>query len=67
MKKLFAMIAIAGLLTACNDDADNTTTEDTSSTTTNTTITTTPDSLNAGGTTDSLSTDSLNRTDSLNK
>lgn len=64
MKKLFAVLAIAGFLTACNDDADTTKAEDSTNTTTNTTVINN-DSLNAGGT-DSLNRDSLNRNDSLN-
>jgi len=60
MKKLFAIIAIAGLFAACNNEADNTTVTD--STTTNT-ITT--DTVPAVADTTHVAVDSMNNTDTL--
>ena len=50
MKKLFAILAIAGALTACNSSSDTTTSTD--STTTTDSMTTVPDTLSAPVTVD---------------
>jgi hypothetical protein len=50
MKKLLAMLAIAGALTACNDNADNTDTADSPAVTAPAIDTTTPPAMDTTGT-----------------
>ncbi len=65
MKKVLAVLAIAGTLVACNNDSETTTTEDTSSTITvdtNTTVTPiTTDTTGLGTDTTATGTDTTNR------
>ena len=60
MKKLFAIIAIAALFAACNNEADNTTvTDSTTNTITTDTVPATAD------TTNQVTVDSLNNMDTM--
>lgn len=62
MKKLLAMFSIAGVLVACNNDADS---EYTTDTTTNTTITTDTNTLLTPVTTDTTGFGDTTRRDTI--